>query len=85
MEGLISYFFHCPKDSNISTDGLIFYEPIEVFGYDNKSSLSLVKRLITRIYQRNSLISSVNYSNQKFFICHTHNIFFILIFILKLY
>nr|YP_010179270.1 maturase K [Allium changduense]QUV75715.1 maturase K [Allium changduense] len=57
-------------------NGFLFYEPVEVFGYDNKSSLSLVKRLITRIYQKNSLISSVNYSNQNFFIGHTHNIFF---------
>nr|AGL72742.1 maturase-like protein [Sowerbaea juncea] len=46
----------------------IFYESVEVFGYDNKSSLALVKRLITRIYQQNSLISLVNDSKQKRFV-----------------
>nr|AUD07918.1 maturase K [Ceratostylis longisegmenta] len=35
-------------------------EPVEINGYDNKSSLVLVKRLITRMYQQKSLISSVN-------------------------
>nr|ACZ52224.1 maturase K [Pterostylis bicornis] len=43
----------------------IFYEPVEILGYDKKSSLVLVKRLITRMYQQKSLISSVNYSNQN--------------------
>nr|AAO11720.1 maturase [Galanthus platyphyllus] len=37
-------------------NGSIFYESAEVLGYDNKSSLTLVKRLITRIYQQKSLI-----------------------------
>nr|AEH59336.1 maturase K [Laxmannia squarrosa] len=46
----------------------IFYESVEVFGYDNKYSLALVKRLITRIYQQNSLISLVNDSKQKGFV-----------------
>nr|AFJ11485.1 maturase K [Hensmania chapmanii] len=46
-------------------NGSIFYEPLEVFGYDKKFSLGLVKRLIIRIYQQKSLISSVNYSNQN--------------------
>nr|AAO11706.1 maturase [Acis tingitana] len=54
----------------------IFYESAEVFGYDNKSSLALVKRLITRIYQQKSLISLVNYSNQNQLVGHTHNNFF---------
>nr|AUD07961.1 maturase K [Eria pilifera] len=35
-------------------------EPVEINGYDNKSSLVLVKRLITRMYQQKSFISSVN-------------------------
>nr|AUD07941.1 maturase K [Pinalia acervata] len=35
-------------------------EPVEINGYDNKSSLVLVKRLIIRMYQQKSLISSVN-------------------------
>nr|WDS96990.1 maturase K [Muscari bourgaei] len=52
--------------------GSIFYEPVEVFGYDNKSSLALVKRLITRIYQQNYLIISVNDSNQNGFVGNNH-------------
>nr|AUD07937.1 maturase K [Pinalia globulifera] len=35
-------------------------EPVEINDYDNKSSLVLVKRLIIRMYQQKSLISSVN-------------------------
>nr|YP_010704495.1 maturase K [Danhatchia australis]UKU08992.1 maturase K [Danhatchia australis] len=46
-----------------SFKSFIFYEPVEIFGYDKKSSLVLVKRLINRMYQQKSLISSVNYSN----------------------
>ena len=68
------YIYALAHDHGLN--GLIFYEPVKVFGYYNKSSLSLVKRLIIRIYQKNSLISSVNYSNQNLFIGHTHNIFF---------
>nr|WDS96989.1 maturase K [Muscari racemosum] len=52
--------------------GSIFYEPVEVFGYDNKSSLALVKRLITRIYQQNYLIISVNDSNKNGFVGNNH-------------
>nr|AEX96224.1 maturase K [Hemiphylacus alatostylus] len=59
---------------NRGLNGSIFYEPVEVFGYDNKSSLALVKRLITRIYQQNSLISLVNDndSNQNRFVGHNN-------------
>lgn len=35
-------------------------EPVEINDYDNKFSLVLVKRLIIRMYQQKSLISSVN-------------------------
>nr|WBP64998.1 maturase K [Chlorophytum comosum] len=62
------YIYALAHDHSLS--GSIFYEPVEVFGYDNKSSLALVKRLITRIYQQNFLISSVNGSNQKRLIGH---------------
>nr|AEX96241.1 maturase K [Eriospermum cervicorne] len=55
---------------NHGLNGSIFYEPVEVFGYDNKSSLALVKRLITRIYQQNCLISLVNDSIQNRFVGH---------------
>nr|YP_010913837.1 maturase K [Tillandsia pseudomicans]WIL90114.1 maturase K [Tillandsia pseudomicans] len=50
----------------------IFYEPVEIFGYDNKSSSVLVKRLIIRMYQQNYLINSVNYSNQNRFVGHNN-------------
>nr|ADR78241.1 maturase K [Borya septentrionalis] len=50
----------------------IFYEPVEIFGYDNKSSSLLVKRFIIRMYQQNYLISSVNNSNQNRFIGHNN-------------
>nr|AAU87145.1 maturase K [Tillandsia brevilingua] len=50
----------------------IFYEPVEIFGYDNKSSSVLVKRLIIQMYQQNYLINSVNYSNQNQFVGHNN-------------
>nr|YP_010912781.1 maturase K [Tillandsia oaxacana]WIL88970.1 maturase K [Tillandsia oaxacana] len=50
----------------------IFYEPVEIIGYDNKSSSVLVKRLIIRMYQQNYLINSVNYSNQNKFVGHNN-------------
>nr|QWV53974.1 maturase K [Aspidogyne rosea] len=53
-----------------SFKSFIFYEPVEIFSYDKKYSLVLVKRLINRMYQQKSLISSVNYSNQKEFWGH---------------
>nr|YP_009334893.1 maturase K [Hesperaloe parviflora]APO11951.1 maturase K [Hesperaloe parviflora] len=64
------YIYALAHDHGLN--GSIFYEPVEVFGYDNKSSLALVKRLITRIYQQNYLISSVNDSNQKRFVGHNN-------------
>nr|QXO04440.1 maturase K [Herpysma longicaulis] len=53
-----------------SFKSFIFYEPVEILGYDKKSSLVLVKRLINRMYQQKSLISSVNYSNENEFWGH---------------
>nr|YP_009335569.1 maturase K [Yucca brevifolia]YP_009335654.1 maturase K [Yucca filamentosa]YP_009335824.1 maturase K [Yucca schidigera]YP_010291959.1 maturase K [Yucca treculeana]AGL72696.1 maturase-like protein [Yucca queretaroensis]QUB03159.1 maturase K [Yucca brevifolia x Yucca jaegeriana]QUB03414.1 maturase K [Yucca jaegeriana]APO12713.1 maturase K [Yucca brevifolia]APO12798.1 maturase K [Yucca filamentosa] len=64
------YIYALAHDHGLN--GSIFYEPVEVFGYDNKSSLALVKRLITRIYQQNYLISSVNDSNQKRLVGHNN-------------
>nr|AGL72746.1 maturase-like protein [Bulbinella cauda-felis] len=66
------YIYALAHDHGLNSS--IFYEPVEIIGYDNKSSLALVKRLITRIYQQNYLISSVNYSNQNRFL--GHNAFF---------
>nr|QXO04612.1 maturase K [Hetaeria oblongifolia] len=53
-----------------SFKSFLFYEPVEIFGYDKKSSLLLVKRLINRMYQQKSFISSVNYSNENEFWGH---------------
>nr|AFJ11482.1 maturase K [Corynotheca micrantha] len=62
------YIYALAHDRGLN--GSIFYQPVEVFGYDNKSSLALVKRLIIRIYQPNFLISSVNDSNQNRLLWH---------------
>nr|YP_009228745.1 maturase K [Metanarthecium luteoviride]ALS19941.1 maturase K [Metanarthecium luteoviride]BAN14407.1 maturase K [Metanarthecium luteoviride]BAN14408.1 maturase K [Metanarthecium luteoviride var. nutans] len=51
-------------------NGSIFYESVEIFGYDNKSSSVLMKHLITRMYQQNYLIYSVNESNRNRFLGH---------------
>nr|UQU69403.1 maturase K [Acanthochlamys bracteata] len=55
--------------------GSIFYEPMEIGGYDNKSSSVLVKHLITRMYQQNYLIYSVNESNQNRLIEHNNSFY----------
>nr|YP_010928515.1 maturase K [Diplusodon sigillatus]WKK47551.1 maturase K [Diplusodon sigillatus] len=44
-------------------------------GYDNKSSLIIVKRLITRMYQQNHLIISANDSIQNPFFGHNKNLY----------
>nr|AFY22965.1 maturase K [Sinningia harleyi] len=69
---------------------LIFQEYIYVFahdygfhrsilsenpGYDNKSSLLIVKRLITQMYQQNNLIISPNDSNQNPFLGRNKNLY----------
>nr|AAK61563.1 maturase K [Lemna turionifera]AAK61564.1 maturase K [Lemna ecuadoriensis]AAK61565.1 maturase K [Lemna obscura] len=52
-----------------------FNEPPEISGYGNKYSSLLVKRLITRIYQQNSFIHSVNNSKQNRFVGHNKNFY----------
>nr|YP_010723903.1 maturase K [Neomarica candida]WDW30944.1 maturase K [Neomarica candida] len=68
------YIYALARDRGLN--GSIFYESVEVFGYDSKSSLALVKRLIIRIYQQNYFLSAVNDSNQNRFLGHHHNNFF---------
>nr|CAE45222.1 maturase K [Diplarrena latifolia] len=68
------YIYALAHDRGLN--GSIFYEPMEVFGYDSKFSLALVKRLITRIYQQNFFLSPVNDSNQNGFVGHHHKFFF---------
>nr|CDQ47479.1 maturase K [Chiropetalum sp. SF-2014] len=46
----------------------------ENVGYDNKSSLLIVKRLIIRMYQQNHLIISTNDSNQNPFFRYNKNL-----------
>nr|WRI64113.1 maturase K [Elephantopus scaber]WRI64200.1 maturase K [Elephantopus scaber] len=46
---------------------------LENAGYDNKSSLLIVKRLIIRMYQQNHLILSVNDSKQTPFLGHNNH------------
>nr|YP_008999916.1 maturase K [Agrostemma githago]ACU30453.1 maturase K [Agrostemma githago]AGZ17906.1 maturase K [Agrostemma githago] len=68
---------------------LIFQEYIFSFAYghgfkksilletsvENKYSLLIVKRLITRMYQQNHFILSANDSNQNDFLGHNHNLY----------
>nr|ABN09360.1 maturase K [Diospyros brandisiana] len=48
---------------------------LENAGYDNKSSLLIVKRLITQMYQRNHLIFCANDCNQNPFFGHNTNVY----------
>nr|YP_009549773.1 maturase K [Tricyrtis macropoda]AYW52008.1 maturase K [Tricyrtis macropoda] len=70
---LQEYIYTLAHDHGLN--GSNFYEPIEFFGYDNKSSLVLVKRLIIRMYQQNFLIYSVNDSNQNLFVGYTNSFY----------
>nr|QJS38252.1 maturase K [Platygyna hexandra]CDQ47560.1 maturase K [Platygyna hexandra] len=49
---------------------------LENIGYDNKSSLLIVKRLITQMYQQNHLIFSANDSNQNPFFRYNKNLYY---------
>nr|YP_009573629.1 maturase K [Magnolia sieboldii]QJU02278.1 maturase K [Magnolia wilsonii]UOU92000.1 maturase K [Magnolia sieboldii subsp. sinensis]AZM32502.1 maturase K [Magnolia sieboldii]QBM92372.1 maturase K [Magnolia sieboldii]UOU91398.1 maturase K [Magnolia sieboldii] len=68
------YIYALAHDHGLN--GSIFYEPMENFGYDNKSSSLIVKRLITRMHQQNHLIGSVNDSNENRFVGHNKNFYF---------
>nr|QJT99009.1 maturase K [Magnolia odora]UOK12442.1 maturase K [Magnolia odora] len=68
------YIYALAHDHGLN--GSIFYEPMENFGYDNKSSSLIVKRLITRMHQQNHLILSVNDSNESIFVGHNKNFSF---------
>ncbi|MBN8161667.1 hypothetical protein J0J28_23185, partial [Vibrio vulnificus] len=48
---------------------------LENVGYDKKSSLLIVKRLITRIYQQNFVIISANNSNQNSFFKYNKSLY----------
>ena len=53
-----------------------FNEPDDISGYDKKYSSLLVKRLIKRLYQQNSLIRSVNKDKQTRFVGHNKNFYY---------
>nr|QJU04217.1 maturase K [Pothos scandens] len=69
------YIYAFIHDCGLNVNGSIFYELTEISSYDNKSSSLLVKRLITRMYQQNYLINSVNDSNQNRFVGHNQNFY----------
>nr|AGL72781.1 maturase-like protein [Walleria gracilis] len=68
------YIYALAHDNGLN--GSILYELVEIFGYDNKSSSALVKRLITRMYQQNFFIFLVDDSNQNRFVEHHYSKFF---------
>nr|QNQ14500.1 maturase K [Vellozia sp. Kubitzki & Feuerer 97-30] len=65
------YIYVLAHDLNKS----IFYEPMEIGSYDNKYSLVLVKHFITRMYQHNYLIYSLNDSNQNRLFEHNNSFY----------
>nr|AWO76659.1 maturase K [Pelexia bonariensis] len=71
---LQEYIYSLAHDHSFKS--FLFYEPVEILDYDKKSSLVLVKRLITRMYQQKSFLSSVNHSNLKGFWGHNNFFYF---------
>nr|AFM83274.1 maturase K [Kingia australis] len=64
------YIYAFAHDDGLTSS--LFYEPVKILGYDNKSSSVLVKRFISQMYQQNYFIFSVNDSNQNRFIGHNN-------------
>nr|UCS09060.1 maturase K [Delphinium montanum] len=62
------YIYTLAHDHGVNKS--IPYEPMENLGYDNKYSLLIVKRLITRMYQQKHFIFFANDSNQNKFVGH---------------
>nr|Q8WHM8.1 RecName: Full=Maturase K; AltName: Full=Intron maturase [Pistia stratiotes]AAK61553.1 maturase K [Pistia stratiotes] len=69
------YIYALAHNHGLNVNGSIFYELPEISGYDKKFSSLLVKRLITRVYQQNYLINSVNHSNPNRFVGHNKNFY----------
>nr|QOE90744.1 maturase K [Benthamia flavida] len=65
---LQEYIYSLAHDHSFNS--FIYYEPVEIIGYENKYSLVLVKRLITRMYQQKPFFYSVNGYNQNIFCGH---------------
>nr|QKV48110.1 maturase K [Risleya atropurpurea] len=68
---LQEYIYSLAHSHNFNS--FIFYKSVKIIDYDNKSSLVLVKRLITQMYQQKSLIYLVKYSNKILFCKHKNN------------
>nr|YP_010398099.1 maturase K [Perrottetia racemosa]UQK92909.1 maturase K [Perrottetia racemosa] len=66
------YIYALAHDHGLNRNGSILLENV---GYDNKSSLLIVKRLSTRMYQQNNLIISANDSNQNPFFGHRNPLY----------
>ena len=65
------YIYTFAHDHSLNRSSLL-----ENVGYDKKSSLLIVKRLITRMYQQNHLIVSANDSNQNPFFRYNKNLYY---------
>nr|YP_010743345.1 maturase K [Acalypha australis]WES82201.1 maturase K [Acalypha australis] len=65
------YIYTFAHDHSLNRSSLL-----ENVGYDNKSSLLIIKRLITRMYQQNHLIFSFNDSNQNKFFRYNKNLYY---------
>nr|BCB22936.1 maturase K [Asarum mitoanum] len=55
-------------------NGSTLYESMENLGYDNKSSLVIVKRLIRRMHQRNHFLISINDFHENRFVGNNNNL-----------
>uniref|UniRef100_A0AAU6NDT6 Maturase K n=1 Tax=Potentilla articulata TaxID=654645 RepID=A0AAU6NDT6_9ROSA len=64
------YIYALAHDRGLSRSVLL-----DNVGYDKKSSLLIIKRLISRMYQQNHLIISVNDSNQNKFLGYNKNLY----------
>nr|ARD03207.1 maturase K [Potentilla indica]QCC30040.1 maturase K [Potentilla indica]QCC30041.1 maturase K [Potentilla indica]QCC30042.1 maturase K [Potentilla indica] len=64
------YFYALAHDRGLNRSVLL-----DNVGYDKKSSLLIIKRLISRMYQQNHLIISVNDSNQNKFLGYNKNLY----------
>nr|AAK61578.1 maturase K [Wolffiella welwitschii] len=70
------YIYALAYDQGLNVNASTFNEPVEISGYDKKYSSLLVKRLIKRLYQQNSLIHSVNNAKQNRFVGHNKNFYY---------
>nr|AAK61571.1 maturase K [Wolffiella rotunda] len=70
------YIYALAHDQGLNVNASTLNEPAEISGYDKKYSSLLVKRLIKRLYQQNSLIHSVNNAKQNRFVGHNKNFYY---------